>query len=75
MEEEGGSLFFGFRNIFRSWWEKFGGSKGGLFFFLTEGATYCTFTKIPHLYRTFRLSADSTRRCDFVFDFCVQGPT
>lgn len=50
-------------------------TEGGLFFFLTEGATYCTFTKIPHLYRTFRLSADSTRRCDFVFDFCVQGPT
>lgn len=49
-------------------------TEGGLFFLLTEGATYCTFTKIPHLYRTFRLSADSTRRCDFVFDFCVQGP-
>jgi hypothetical protein len=75
--EEGGSFFFGFRNII----SVHGGrnsaganTEGGLFFLLTEGATYCTFTKIPHLYRTFRLSADSSRRCDFVFDFCVQGP-
>ena len=74
----GGRLFFLRlpKHHFRSWWEKFGGSKHGwgFVFLLTEGATYCTFTKIPHLYRTFRLSADSSRRCDFVFDFCVQGP-
>lgn len=40
MEEEGGSFFFGFRNIFRSWWEKFGGSKhgGGFVFFLNGGS-------------------------------------
>ena len=46
-------------------------TRRGVCFFLTEGATYCTFTRIPHLYRTFRLSADSTRRCCDVFDFCV----